>query len=259
VKIMDEDAEKIFKALADVSRRKLLDLLFQENGQTLSALQLHLPQMTRFGCMKHLEVLEKAGLVTTRKVGREKHHYLNAVPIQLIYDRWVSKYAQPWANTLIGLKNLLEDKPMADKHSHVFEVFIKTTPEKLWQALTDGSITPQYYMNTRLDSSWNVGAKYNYFMPDGTNMLEGEVLEIDPPRKLVTTFQPMWITEEQGSYVSKVTWEIQPLGAVCKLSLTHDDMQAGTPLTQGLISGWAEILSNLKTLLETGEPLVISK
>ena len=101
--------DKVFKALADPTRRSLLDELFREDGQTLSALEARLP-MTRIGVMKHLRVLEDAGLVTTRRRGREKLHFLNPVPIRLVHDRWVSKYAEPWAATLSELKSTLEDE-----------------------------------------------------------------------------------------------------------------------------------------------------
>src|SRR5579864_7297984 len=124
--------DDVFRALADPTRRGLLDKLFKKDGQTLSALEGRLP-MTRFGVMKHLRVLEEAGLVVTKRRGREKLHFLNAVPIRLIHDRWVSKYAEPWAATLSDLKYRLEDKTM----EKVFEIYIKTTPERLWQALTD--------------------------------------------------------------------------------------------------------------------------
>jgi DNA-binding transcriptional ArsR family regulator len=100
--------DAVFKAMADPTRRSLLDKLFEHDGQTLSALERRLP-MTRFGVMKHLRVLEEAGLVTTRRRGREKLHFLNPVPIRLIHDRWVSKYAEPWAATLTGLKRRLEE------------------------------------------------------------------------------------------------------------------------------------------------------
>src|SRR5919107_3806594 len=103
--------DAVFKALADSTRRALLDELFKEGGQTLSALEGRLP-MTRFGVMKHLRVLEEAGLVATQRRGREKLHFLNAVPIRLVHDRWVSKYAEPWAATLSGLKTYLEDDVM---------------------------------------------------------------------------------------------------------------------------------------------------
>ena len=124
--------DEVFRALADPTRRSLLDELFEEDGQTLSALERRLP-MTRFGVMKHLRVLEEAGLVVTRRRGREKLHFLNPVPIRLVHDRWVSKYAEPWAATLSGLKQALEDRTM----EKVFEIYIKTTPERLWEAITD--------------------------------------------------------------------------------------------------------------------------
>ena len=101
--------DEVFKALADPTRRSLLDELFREDGQTLGALERNF-SMTRFGVMKHLKVLEEAGLVVTRKRGREKLHFLNPVPIRLVHDRWVSKYAEPWAATLTGLKRRLEDE-----------------------------------------------------------------------------------------------------------------------------------------------------
>lgn len=104
------DVDLVFKALADPTRRDLLDALFALDGQTLSALQARVP-MTRFGVMKHLKVLEEAGLVTSRKRGRERLHFLNPVPIRLIHDRWVSKYAEPWAAALTELKTQLEETP----------------------------------------------------------------------------------------------------------------------------------------------------
>jgi uncharacterized protein YndB with AHSA1/START domain/predicted transcriptional regulator len=245
--------EHVFKALADPSRRVLLDLLFQQDGRTLAELCAHLP-MTRFGAMKHLQILEDAGLVRSRKVGREKRHYLNPVPIQLVYDRWVSKYAQPWARSLTGLKYALEEEPMTAKHRHVFEIYIRTTPERLWQAITDGSMTQQYYFGTRVESSWKAGAEYNYYMQNGSSMLRGEILEIDPPRRLVQTFQPLWSEEEAKAPPTRVTWEIEQSGDACKLTLLHDDLPSAET---GVFSGWSQILSGLKTLIETGDPLVI--
>ena len=100
---------EVFRALADPTRRDLLDRLFERDGQSLSALEERLP-MSRFGVMKHLRVLEGAGLVTTRRHGREKLHFLNPVPIRLVYERWVSKYAEPWASALTELKQELEEE-----------------------------------------------------------------------------------------------------------------------------------------------------
>src|SRR5262245_36951356 len=104
--------DEVFKALGDPTRRELLDRLFAEDGQTLGALESRLP-MSRFGVMKHLRVLEDAGLVVTRRRGREKLHFLNPVPIRLVYERWVSKYAEPWAAGLTGLKRELEEESNA--------------------------------------------------------------------------------------------------------------------------------------------------
>src|SRR6266852_4637636 len=103
--------DAVFRALADPTRRRLLDELFKQDGQTLTALERRLP-MTRFGVMKHLKVLEEANLVVTKRRGREKLHFLNAVPIRLVHDRWVSKYAEPWAAALSGLKRDLEEDLM---------------------------------------------------------------------------------------------------------------------------------------------------
>src|ERR671918_1315854 len=173
----------VFKALADPTRRSLLDALFERDGQTLGELERRLP-MTRFGVSKHLKVLERAGLVATRRRGREKLHFLNPVPIQLVHDRWVSKYAEPWAEALSGLKQRLE-KPM----EKVFEIYIKTTPERLWEAITDPELRSQYSFGVRVNSDWTSGSRYEAVHPAGpTAISEGENLEVDPPRRLVQTF-----------------------------------------------------------------------
>jgi DNA-binding transcriptional ArsR family regulator/uncharacterized protein YndB with AHSA1/START domain len=259
---MHMDDEMVFKALADASRRRLLDVLFERDGRTLSELQAHLTTMTRFGVMKHLQVLEDAGLVTTRKVGREKFHYLNPVPIQQAYDRWVSKYAQPWSQALSGLKFTLEGNTMSAANTHIYSIFIRSTPERIWQALTDGKMSEQYYFGTRVESTWKPGASYQYIdtaggmVESGAPMLKGDVLEADPPRKLVTTFVPLWMGDNPGA--SKVTFEIEPRGDACKLTLTHEDLGSGH-LEAGVIDGWATILSSMKSLIETGEPLVVAQ
>src|SRR5919204_6481940 len=141
--------DEVFRALADPTRRSLLDELYTRDGQTLSELEQRLP-MTRFGVMKHLRVLEEAGLVVTRRRGREKYHFLNAIPIRLVHDRWVTKYAEPWAATLSGLKRDLEEDTM----EKVFEIYIKTTPERLWEAITDSELRRQYSFGTRVMSDW---------------------------------------------------------------------------------------------------------
>ncbi len=251
--------DEVFKALADPHRRMLLDALFERDGQTLLELQGLLP-MTRFGVMKHLTVLEEAGLVTSRKIGREKFHYLNPVPIQQVYDRWVGKYTAPWTRTLTGLKRALEEENMDNwngrdsKPAYVYEVFIRTTPERLWQALTDGELTRQYYFGCRVASDWRPGSPYRLVDAEGDAMVTGENIEVDPPRRLVQTFDAPWAPELGRTGPSTITWEIEPMGDVCKLTLVHDGVD---PVRRGIVTGWAQILSGLKTLLETGEPLVV--
>src|SRR5215207_5964923 len=151
--------DAVFRALADPTRRSLLDELFREDGQTLSALEGRLP-MTRFGVMKHLRQLEKANLVVTRRRGREKLHFLNPVPIRLVHDRWVSKYAEPWAAALSGLKNRLEEGM-----EKVFEIYIKTTPERLWEAITDPEMRSKYSFGVRVRSDWKAGSSYEAVHP----------------------------------------------------------------------------------------------
>jgi uncharacterized protein YndB with AHSA1/START domain/DNA-binding transcriptional ArsR family regulator len=245
--------EQIFKALADEHRRKLLDLLYERDGQTQSELETHLP-MTRFGVMKHLQLLEDAGLITTRKIGREKFHYLNPVPIQEVYERWVSKYARPWAQTLTTLKQHLEETDMQTKPNHVMQIIIRTTPEKLWQALTDGNLTQQYYFNSRFESTLEKGAPYRY-QDNGFVLIDGTIIESQPYTRLVMTFNAHFSEEAKQLPASTVTIDIQELGQTCKLTMTHSDLDMTKPITQGFINGWTEIFSSLKTLLETGEPL----
>src|SRR5438093_2732014 len=176
--------DAVFKALADPTRRSLLDELFKEDGQPLGALERRLP-MTRFGVMKHLRVLEEANLVTTKRRGREKLHYLNPVPIRLVHDRWVSKYAEPWAATLTGLKRRLEDTM-----EKVFEIYIKTTPERLWEAITNPEMRRKYSFGVGVNSDWKTRSRYEGVSPNvPVPIFEGENLEVDPPRRLVQSFR----------------------------------------------------------------------
>jgi uncharacterized protein YndB with AHSA1/START domain len=241
--------DDVFKALADSTRRSLLDELFEQDGQTLSALEQRLP-MTRFGVMKHLKVLEEAGLVVTKKRGREKLHFLNPVPIRLVHDRWVSKYAEPWAATLTGLKRSLEEATM----EKVFEIYIKTTPERLWEAITDSEMRRKYTFGVGIDSDWTPGSHYEAVHPNGpTPISEGENLEVDPPRRLVQSFTALWGEDVRSEGTSRVTWEIEPVADSCRLTVTHDQLREDA--NDQLYGGWPMILSGLKTLLETGETL----
>src|ERR1700676_3327759 len=241
--------DAVFRALADPTRRRLLDELFKQDGQTLTALEQRLP-MTRFGVMKHLKVLEEANLVVTKRRGREKLHFLNPVPIRLVHDRWVSKYTEPWSAALSDLKQRLES-PM----EKVFEIYIRTTPERLWEAITDGKIRGQYQFGNEITSDWTPGSRFEMSKPraNGGPVGEGENLEVDPPRRLVQSMVALWSDEVKSEGTSRVTWDIEPVGDSCRLTVTHDQLREGA--NDQLYGGWPMILSGLKTWLETGERL----
>jgi DNA-binding transcriptional ArsR family regulator len=240
--------DEVFKALADPTRRALLDELFDEDGQTLSALEERF-DMTRFGVMKHLKQLEDAGLVVSKRRGREKLHFLNPVPIRLVHDRWVSKYAEPWAADLSDLKYDLE-KTM----EKVFEIYIRTTPERLWEAITDPAIRSKYNFGAGMYGELTPGSKLEMRAEKAEFILgESEVLEVDPPRRLVHTMTAFFSEAAKAEGVSRVTWEIEPVGDSCRLVLTHDQMREGA--CEEIYGGWPMVLSGLKTWLESGELL----
>jgi uncharacterized protein YndB with AHSA1/START domain/DNA-binding transcriptional ArsR family regulator len=245
--------DPVFKALADPTRRGLLDELFRRDGQSLTELGGRL-SMTRFGVMKHLRVLEEAGLVVTRRRGREKLHFLNAVPIRLIHDRWIDKYTEPWTAMLSGIKHTLEEATM----EKVFEIYIRTTPERLWQAITDPALRRKYSFGVGVYSDWTPGSSYDARATDmtvapGTPIAEGENIEVDPPRRLVQSYRALWSDDVKREGTSRVTWEIEPVADSCRLTVTHDRLREGA--NAELYGGWPMVLSGLKTLLETGEML----
>jgi uncharacterized protein YndB with AHSA1/START domain len=241
--------DAVFKALADRSRRTILDRLFRRDGQTLGQL-CEGASMTRFGVMKHLRLLEEAGLVVTRKSGREKLHYLNPMPIRLVHDRWVSKYRAPFAAALSTLKSRLEGT-MAD--TQVYEMLIHTTPKKLWEALTKGEITKKYFFGETIVSDWKKGSSWHSIGASGSRDVEGTVLEATPPRRLVVTWQVLYDPELRDEQ-SRVTYEIEKRGQVCKLTVVHE-LEHAPKTAKHVANGWGIVLAGLKTLLETGHPM----
>ena len=240
--------EDVFRALADPTRRALLDELFAHDGQPLGALASRF-DMTRVGVAKHLAILEDAGLVVSRRQGREKMHHLNPVPIREIHQRWVSKYTEAWVAGLVDLKHDLEEQM-----EKVFEIYIKTTPEQLWQAITDPDVRAKYNFGAGVESTWTTGSSYRIGAPKATGLLgEGENLEVDPPRRLVQSMRCLWDSDVIAEGTTRVTWEIEPVGDSCRLTVTHDQMREGA--NEQIYGGWMMILSGLKTWLETGELL----
>lgn len=273
---MDEDL--VFKALSDATRRHLLDQLYTRDGRTLTELEEGL-DMTRFGVMKHLKVLEEAGLVVTRRSGREKLHFLNAVPIQLIHERWIDKYDVLGAerlHALTDLKSALESTMTTQTDTAtttvlVHRIWIKADADTVWRAITTPEWTARYGYKSpsqfdltpggafaALPSADMVGAG----VPGDQPILDGEVLEVEVGTRLVVTWRTLWDDEARAEGFTRLTYELEPRGdGITQLTLTHD--VTGAPRTASLISGdlpqfgggWPQILSDLKTLLETGSSL----
>lgn len=259
--------DDVFKALADPSRRALLDRLRERNGQTLTQLGAGL-DMTRQAVTKHLGVLEGAGLVVTRRDGREKRHFLNAAPVTEIADRWIDRFHRGRAHALADLRQALEGRIMSTEF--VYVSYIACTPEEAWQALTDPAFIRRYFEGGGPESDWTVGSPVYWKMgpEDGPHDWDQRVLEADPPRRLSYSwhaFQPemaemfAWDAEtlarlRRDEKRSKVTFEIEPVDErVVKLSVVHDDFDPDSEMLRSVSSGWPGILSSLKTLLETGE------
>lgn len=247
-----------FRALADPTRRLLLDRLFEREGRPLNDLHSQVPGMTRFGVMKHLRILEAAGLVVTRRVGREKRHYLNPVPVQLIHDRWVSKYTRPNAAALADLKEELErSEAMADGPTQVYQVFIKANPEQIWDAITKPEFTARYFFGSRVETTGEANTPIRHFAAHSDELWgDDSILEADRPRRLVHTWRSLYDPELAAEPPSRITWEIEPQpGGISKLTVIHDQL-ADSPKTAASVSGgWMFVISGLKTLLETGHPL----
>jgi uncharacterized protein YndB with AHSA1/START domain/DNA-binding transcriptional ArsR family regulator len=255
--------DEVFKALADPHRRQLLDRLNARNGQTLSELGTDLG-MSRQAVSKHLTVLEAALLVTAVRRGREKLHYLNAAPINEIADRWIHNYDRARVTALADLKRALETTPM-DKPEFVYTTYIRTTPERLWAALTEPAFTRRYW-DTEIESDWKVGSTMTWGH-DGVTVRDPEqvVLESDPPRRLSYTwhtFSQEWaatfgIDEELRARIaaerrSRVTFDLEPDGPLVKLTIVHDGFDPGSTVAEMVSGGWPRVVGELKTLLEAG-------
>ncbi|MFG2541997.1 ArsR/SmtB family transcription factor [Streptomyces sp. NPDC048594] len=260
--------DEVFKALGDRNRRRLLDRLNGRNGQSLRELCAGLG-MARQSVSKHLAVLEGANLVTTVRRGREKLHYLNAEPINAIAERWISRYDQGRVHALADLKHVLESNAM-DSDAFVYTTYIRTTPERLWQGLTDPEFTRRYW-GVEFGTDWAAGSPV-VWKEGGQETVHPEqvVLESDPYRRLAYTwhtFTPEWaeangIDDETLAKLtaerrSKVAFEIEDLegSGTVKLTVVHDGFEDGSTVREMIQHGWPALVSGLKTLLETGDTL----
>ncbi len=244
--------DEIFKALADPARRTLLDSLRDRDGQTLQELQGQL-DMTRFGVMKHLAVLEEAGLVITRKAGRFKHHYLNAVPLQQAIDRWIDPYrAKPGARAVLDLKTRLEGtvqmQDTSTRPDFMMQTYIRCTHDALWDALSDPEQMSQYhFLSPKVTKD---GDTYTYHTPDGGTMMLARTIEATPKTRIVSTFEPHW---ELGVPASRSVFILTPEPGHMKLTIEHYDLHFPVVPGEGVADGWQRWAAGLKTFLETGK------
>jgi uncharacterized protein YndB with AHSA1/START domain/DNA-binding transcriptional ArsR family regulator len=246
----DDDA--VFKALADQTRRVLLDRLRERNGQTLSELCEPLA-MARQSATQHLGVLEASNLITTFRRGREKLHYLNPVPLWTIQERWIEKFERPRLRALSAVKRRAEEHTMVDRPAYVYVTYIASSPERVWEALTDPELTGQYWGHSNV-SDWQVGSPWEHRRVDGSGVADviGTVVESDPPYRLAMTFDPPGDPPPHGP--SKVTFDVEPYHEIVRLTVTHENLADSDALAT-VSAGWPAVFANLKSLLETGDVL----
>ena len=246
--------DAVFKALADPARRTLLDALRQRDGRTLQELT-ELLDMTRFGVMKHLGVLEGAGLVVTHKKGRFKYHYLNALPLQQTIDRWIEPMrAKPAARAVLDLKLTLERTDTMTKPDFIMQTFIRCTQDALWDALSDpASMAAYHFMCDRVDGKAEVGGTLSWIRADGSVMMAQRPTKVTPKSRIEATFEPKFFGPDAPA--SRMAFLIEPQGDQCKLTIEHYDLPVGQ---EGVSEGWARLASSLKSWLETGTAMKLS-
>ncbi|WP_022702932.1 ArsR/SmtB family transcription factor [Pseudorhodobacter ferrugineus] len=242
--------DSTFKALNDPTRRALLDALRVQDGQTLGQLEEG-SHLSRFGVMKHLTLLEDAGLIITRKVGRFKYHYLNPLPLQEVMDRWVAPFLQPQASALSELKQKLESGAVMRKPDFMMQTFIKCTHDALWSALTEADQMAAYHFACNVvQGNPRVGQATAFILPNGAAMLRQITTALDPKTRIAMTFEPLFMGK--GAPASHMVYLIEPQGDACKLTIEHYDMAPGQ---EGFAEGWARLAASLKSYLETGTGL----
>lgn len=253
--------DSVFKALADPTRRLLLDRLREQNGQTLRELCEHLA-MARQSATQHLDVLERANLVAVVRRGRERLHYVNPAPVQEIAERWISGFDKPRLQALSSIKHQAEEYAMTDQSAAVpnpvpnyaYVTYIHASAEQVWHALTEADLTARYWGHANI-SDWQPGSTWEHRRADGSGVVDavGKVLETEPPTRLVITFDDAPDAQESRE-PSVVTFLVEPHQDIVRLTVTHEKLPNHEMLT-GISQGWPAVLANLKSLLETGEVL----
>jgi uncharacterized protein YndB with AHSA1/START domain/DNA-binding transcriptional ArsR family regulator len=248
------EMDQVFKALADPTRRLLLDRLREQNGQTLTELCQHLG-MARQSATQHLDLLQQANLVSVVRRGRERLHYLNPGPIHEIEERWISAFDRPRLQAIRSVKAQAEEYAMESATTiptYVYVTYISASAEQVWKALTDAEVTATYWDHANV-SDWQEGSTWEH-RRNGTGAVDvvGRVLEVEYPTRLVVTFETPGEVLPQGP--STVTYLIEPDHDIVKLTVTHENLP-NADFHRGISNGWPAVLANLKSLLETGQAL----
>ncbi|MFI6976989.1 ArsR/SmtB family transcription factor [Embleya sp. NPDC050154] len=249
--------DSVFKALADPTRRLLLDRLHEHNGQTLRELCERL-DMARQSATQHLDILQRANLVTVVRRGRERLHYLNPGPIHEIEERWISGFDKPRLQTISAIRNRAEEYAMTDESAsvptYVYVTYVRASAEQVWRALTDADLTARYWGHANV-SDWQPGSGWEHRRVDGSGAVDavGRVLATEPPTRLVVTFEDTPDAEAPRE-PSVVTFLVEPHHDIVRLTVTHENLP-NLEMLGGISRGWPAVLANLKSLLETGEVL----
>ncbi len=250
-------ADPVFKALADPTRRLLLDRLREHNGQTLRQLCGRLG-MARQSATQHLDILERASLVTVVRRGRERLHYLNPAPIHEIAERWISEFDKPRLQVISAIRNQAEEYAMTSATTsvptYVYVTYIRASAERVWQALTDADLTARHWGHANV-SDWQPGSAWEHRRTDGSGAVDvtGRVIAAEPPSRLVITFEDN-PDAEPAREPSVVTFLVEPHQDIVRLTVTHGNLP-NEEMLGGISQGWPAVLANLKSLLETGEVL----
>lgn len=256
----------VFKALADTSRRQMLDSLFSHDGQTLRELSADL-QMTRQSVSKHLTILEDANLITTVRRGREKLHFLNAEPINALSERWIRKYDRERIAALTDLKSALESTPMNDTE-FVYTTYIEAPPELVWRGLTDRAFTRRYW-GMEFETDWTPGSRFAVVHANRGDVRVADdemvIKECTPYSRLSYSWEaypPELVTAigasaEFGTRApleprSTVTFDLSQDGTQTRLTVTHSGFRPGSVILPDISAGWPKVVSWLKTFLESG-------
>lgn len=253
--VTTSDNDMVLMALSHPGRRALLDALHERDGQSVTDLGQALPKLGRHAVLKHLGILEDAGLVTSHKAGRTRLCYLNTTPLVALAQRWLDDYALGWGQALTRLKNTSERRPetMTTTPLHRHAIVIDASPERVWTALTQECAS--WFFATTLNSSLEPGSDYTYTYSDGRLAAEGKIIVADPNKRLEMTFSPTWDDAVTPEVPFRMVWSLAAQGGATLLTVEHYDLDPSTETARQVGPGSLFLISNIKTWIETGQPM----